>query len=57
MIDRTSLKVLQEARDKLIDKIIATRIDSDVDKLMPLIDAVDDVSTAFDVENNIATEQ
>lgn len=53
----TSLNDLQQARDNLVDRLIATGVDSDVDKIiLPLIDRVDDFTAAFDAENNIATE-
>jgi len=53
-MDRAELKEVAEARDKLIDRLINSKVDdSDIDKLMPIINAVDDVTAAFDAGNNI----
>lgn len=51
-MDNTQLTELQEARDKLVDKIIAEDASGNVDSLMPLINAIDDVTAAFDTDNN-----
>ena len=53
-MDRAELKELAEARDKLLDRLINSKVDGrDIDKLMPIINAVDDVNAAFEVGNNI----
>lgn len=52
----STLNSLKQSRDQLVNKLATSHLDSDVDKVMVLIDRVDACLASFDAEN-YATEQ